>query len=620
MSSDVADFLAGIYPLSGLPGKDLQEAGSRSGQKEVASGEMIPLDHKDHDCLYLIKDGVMQILSDNEVVNTLVAGEFFGYESFYFLPPLGQSAVAAQDATLCVISGDDFRQLLDHDRVNLFFQQKAEIFRSRIQDIQHRRSVSGMDPYMCLTLQDVAVKTPVTVQTDTTVSLAAGIMLQEGSAACLVRQESKFLGIITEQDILKKVVARDLDPKAVTAGKIMSSPLITVGSQELLFQAFSRMVARGVRRLVVQDSGTDPRGIIEERDLLSVKGENPVYLSREISRAGDLTELKNVFQQVRNMVLRSVAEGVGVFQIGRLISDMHHQIQVRVHDLILAEMKEPAPASFCILALGSEGRREQYLATDQDNALIYSEASGKAQMSYLDEFSARFIRALLDLGFPPCPHEVMLNNPKWRMSIDQALDLVDDMAQSADLESIIVTSLLLDMRHVAGDGQLSGMLKSYLFKRIRRSALMLKYMANEAVRFKPPLGFFNKLVVEKSGRNKGRLDIKKGGVFPLTHGIRVLAVEHAVLETSTEERISRLHEQGVFSTGFSAGLRQSLEFLQTLRVRTQAQQIKSRAAPDNFISPDRLSVMERDRLKDCFKVVMEFQSLLNNKYSLRLLT
>ena len=82
MSSDVADFLAGIYPLSGLPGKDLQEAGSRSGQKEVASGEMIPLDHKDHDCLYLIKDGVMQILSDNEVVNTLVAGEFFGYESF----------------------------------------------------------------------------------------------------------------------------------------------------------------------------------------------------------------------------------------------------------------------------------------------------------------------------------------------------------------------------------------------------------------------------------------------------------------------------------------------------------------------------------------------------------
>jgi len=241
-------------------------------------------------------------------------------------------------------------------------------------------------------------------------------------------------------------------------------------------------------------------------------------------------------------------------------------------------------------------------------------------LSFFEDFSSKFIQVLIDLGFPACPHEVMLSNPKWRMSIDQALDLVDDMAQSADMNSIIVTSLLLDMRHVAGDGTLAGMLKSYLFKRIRRSNLLLKYMAHEAVRFKPPLGFFNKLVVDKSGRNKGRLDIKMGGVFPLTHGIRTLAVEHAVLETPTEERISRLHEQGVFSTGFAAGLRQSFEFLQTLRVRTQAQQINSQAIPDNFISPDRLSIMERDRLKDCFKVVMEFQSLLSNKYSLRLLT
>lgn len=620
MSSEVADFLAGIHPLSGLPGKDLEEAGSRSGQKEVPSGEMILLDQKDHDSVYLIQVGLMQILADNEVVDTLVAGEFFGYESFYFSSPLGQSAVAAQDSTLCVISGDDFRHLLGHDPVNLFFQRKAGILRSRVQDIQHWRSVSRMDPYMCLTLKDVSVKAPVTVQADTTVSQAAKIMLQEGTTACLVRREEEFLGIITQQDILKKVVARDLDPGDIAVEAIMSAPLITAGSHELLFQAFSRMVARGIRRLVVQDNGAPPRGIVDERDLLSVKGENPVYLSREIARAANFAELKSIFQQVRNMVLRSVAEGVGVFQIGRLISDMHDQIQVRIYDLLLAEMEQPAPASFCILALGSEGRKEQYLATDQDNALIYSEASGKAQMSFFEEFSARFIRVLLDLGFPACPHEVMLTNPKWRMSIDQALDLVDDMAQSADMNSIIVASLLLDMRYVAGDGRLAGMLKSYLFKRIRRSSLLLKYMANEAVRFKPPLGFFNKLTVDKSGRNKGRLDLKKGGVFPLTHGIRTLSVEHAVLETSTEERISRLHEQGVFSAGFAAGLRQSFEFLQTLRVRNQAQQMKKQAEPDNFISPDRLSDMERDRLKDCFKVVMEFQSLLSNKYSLRLLT
>jgi CBS domain-containing protein len=359
-------------------------------------------------------------------------------------------------------------------------------------------------------------------------------------------------------------------------------------------------------------------GIIEERDLFSVKGENPVYLAGEIASAGTLHALAGVFRRVNQMAIRSLAEGIGVFHVGRLISDMHDQLLIRICDLILMEMGEGPPAPFSFLALGSEGRREQYLATDQDNALVFGDQ--EAAESYFERFAGRFSQALLDVGMPPCPHEVMISNPTWRMPISRWLDVVDALIRKADLDGILRISLLMDMRHVTGDGELAGKLKSYLLKRVSRSPFLLKYMARESLRFTPPIGFFNNFVVDKSGERKGEMDIKKGGVFPLTQGVRTLAAEYSILETSTEERIVRLGEEGVFSPGLSAGLREAYGFFQMLRVRVQAERVREGEKPDNYISPGRLSSLEQDRLKECFKIVIDFQSLIHNKYGLRLLT
>jgi len=619
MNQEITDFLAGIYPFSGLPGQVLEKAGSQAIKEQIPTGRILALDQQGREALYIIMKGSVNIMDGDEAAETLIKGDFFGHEFFFFSSPMGKSAVAVQDSTLIILEKTDFSGILSHDRVNRYFRRKAEIFRSRIQDIQHWRSISRLDPYLRLTLQDVKVRVPVYVQAEATVSEAAKAMLQEKISACLVRQDEDVVGIVTENDILRKIVAMDLDPKVIPVSRIMCSPLITIRSDDLLFQAFSKMVRRGIRRLVIMDSHKEARGIIEERDLLSVKGENPVYLSREISRAGDFGTLKNIFQKAQEMVVRSVSEGIGIFHVGRMISDMHDQIMIRVNDLILAGMEEPAPVSFCIAALGSEGRREQYLATDQDNLLIHAETDHDQSRIFFEKFSGRYIQALLDLGFPPCPNEVMISSSAWRMSIDQWLDTVDEMIHSVDLDGVLKASLMLDMRPVVGDGEQAWTLKSYLVKQLGNSPFMLKYMANEALRFKPPLGFFSHLIVARSGKERGRIDIKKGGVFPVTQGVRTLAAEHGILETSTEKRILRLQDAGVFSAGLAAGIREAYEFFQTLRVRTQVEQVKNDRKPDNLIAPDRLSAMERDRLKDCFKMVMEFQSLLNNKYGLQLL-
>ncbi len=618
MKNKIAAFLAGVYPFSVLPDAELEKAGSLAELYPVLSGEVLNLVQKNQKALYVVQSGTVQILTGNETVDTLIIGDFFGHESFFFPSSLGQSAVAVQDGTLIVISAQVLQEILKHQEAYRYFRHKAEIFRNRVHDLQHWRNISRMDPYLRLTLKDVRVRAPLHIEAGATVSQAAKVMFREKSPTCLVRQDNDFKGIFTESDILKKVVAKDINPENIEVGEIMCSPLITVRSDELLFQAFSRMVRSGIRRLVVLGAEGKPKGIIEERDLLSVKGENPVYLSGEIARAGDFTALGKVFEQVQAMVVRSVGEGIGIFHVGRLVSDMHDQILARVMDLILNETDQP-PSEFCLAVMGSEGRREQYLATDQDNALIYAEDDEEIKI-FFERFAERFTQALLELGFPPCSHQVMINNPAWNMSLDRWLDTVDEMILKGDMHSILKTSLLLDMRPVAGKEQFARMLKNYLFRRAGSSPYMLKYMANEALRFKPPLGFFSNLIVEKSGANKGKMDIKKGGVFPLTQGIRTLSVDHAIQETSTEERIIRLQDAGAFSAGLSAGIREAYEFFQTLRVRTQAEQVRNEEKPDNYIAPDRLSAMERDKLKDCFKIVNEFQSLLYNKYGLHLMT
>ncbi|NCC24228.1 MAG: CBS domain-containing protein [Deltaproteobacteria bacterium] len=480
-------------------------------------------------------------------------------------------------------------------------------------------SDSRLDPYLCLSLADIRLKPPVVVQAGATVLEAARAMLREEAAACLVLRDSETIGILTERDILQKVVAPGKDPAGVLAEEIMGSPLITIRRNDLLFEAFSRMIRHVIRKLVVVDDDLVPVGILEERDLLSAKGENPVYLIGEIAAAKDVATLGQVFRRVGDMAVRSVAEGVGPFQVGRLISDMHDHVLTRVCDLILKELGE-SPSGFSLLTLGSEGRREQYLATDQDNAMILADDQDRDIRDFFGRFAGQFVQALLDLGFPPCPHQVMVSNPDWRMALDRWMDTVDTAVGRADLNDILTISMLVDMRLVTGDRDLFDRLRDYLFKKIKDNPFLLKYMAREALRFSPPLGFFNNIVVEKSGPRKGLTDIKKGGVFPITQGARTLAAEHVVLETSTEDRVLRLAEMGVFSESLASGLLEACAFFQTLRLRFQTERLRAGESPDNLIAPGRLSSLEQEKLKDCFKIVVEFQGLLSNKYKLHLLT
>lgn len=353
--------------------------------------------------------------------------------------------------------------------------------------------------------------------------------------------------------------------------------------------------------------------------LLATRGHDPALLPETIARAESVSALAVLFAKMRDMALCGVDAGIASRTLGLLMSQASDHILARAARIVAGGMDRP-PRDFCLVVLGSEGRREQFFATDQDNGLILAarDVPDAGEEADVDAFSRDFIAALTAIGFPPCENRVMIDNPDWRKTLTDWKETVDDVVREPDGPGILVLSLLADARPVAGDAALCNGLAAHLRRRVAESPVTLGYMAREALRFPPPLSFFNTLTVERSGPDKGGLDIKKGGIFALVQGLRTMALEHRLTAAGTPERLAELAAMGLFSTTLAEKLATAYAFLQTLRIRFQAQAIRQGRTPRNAIFPDSLDDLERDRLKGSLRAVAEFQELVYTRYGLHL--
>ncbi len=533
---------------------------------------------------------------------------------------------------------------------------------------QHATTTDALppDPFLRLKASDVPCPAPVFVHGADTVAQAAQAMAQAGATAALVRtgaehgpegQDAASLGILTERDVLVRVVAAGLDAATLPVSRVMTRQLITAAPDDLLIEAFSRMVRHGVRRLVLLNASGAPAGLLGEGAMLAARGESPLALAAEINAAQDEPALARCFGRLARLAARSVAEGIGSEAVGRLISLMHDRIMSQAWGLALRRIEAiqgPCPAPHAVFVLGSQARREQYLATDQDLGLVYErdpggkpgETGGSAE-AWFAALGEELTRLLLALGFPPCPKRIMLDNPAWRRSRDAWLDLADAITERPDAEGVVTASLLADLRPLpapaqggapagptsplgsasplgpdapAGpDPERAHSLRRDLDARFRGSALLLKCLAREAVRFSPPLGLFRGFSLQKDAKGRGGVDVKRGAVFPITQGAKVLALQHGLPHTGTLERLQALGEAGILPRSMAGGLREACAFAQTLRMRNQASALAHGETPDNTLRPDELGSLDAERLRGAFKLVAELQELLSGCFALHLL-
>lgn len=427
------------------------------------------------------------------------------------------------------------------------------------------------------------------------------------------------VGIMTDRDLRSKVLAGRVDPEKAVVREVMTAPVRSVQEDDTLFEVLYQMSRHRIHRVGVVDQHNRLVGIINESDIIRLQNRSPQKLLRSIDEATTVADLKIIHDNTEELIIFLRGNGVSTKDLVRLISLLNDQITLRLIDNLQRDAFPNLPKGCAYLVLGSEGRREQTLKTDQDNAIIYAADLTAEEIDNVASFSHALIDSLIEIGVPECPGGIMAKNEFWRRNIADWKGAIDNWIASPSGENILNFSMFSDMRTLWGDPGLENELQQHVVQRARENGIFLAHMAANVCRFPPPLGLFGRIRAEKRGQYVGKIDLKKGGIFPITEGIKTLALEVGVLDGSTLDKIQVLLERDVINSKQAGDLEAAFSLLTFFRLRGQIASSVAGRDPDNYIAPSSLNRVERGRLKVALEVVQSFQGSLTSHFQLNML-
>lgn len=437
----------------------------------------------------------------------------------------------------------------------------------------------------------------------------AGEMMRDHHSNALLVNNGDNVGIVTGMNLSKAVIL-GRQPPTIPVGSVAHYDLVTVHPDDFLYTALIEMTKHGKRRVVVKDEDNFI-GILDEIDLLSFLSSHSHIVAVQVDAAKTKDELKEASRDIIRTVRIMHNNGVKVRFISQLVSELTRQILGKLFTLLASDNIK---ANTCLMVMGSEGRGEQIMKTDQDNGIMLRD---DAYLSELDEFRYDFTETLIDFGFPRCPGGIMISTQQWCMTETQyRSDLRRWILMPEDDYAPINLAIFQDAVPVGGDSSMLTDMKEYMFDLLHDNDAYLAGFARAIDTFPTPLGLFFNLITDRSGRKDG-IDVKKGGLFPIVHGVRSLALKHRVPDTGTIERVRRLQERGILERGFSNELVESFSFFMELRLRRQLARLsQEQTGSHNMVYLDELSSLERDLLKDSLFVVKKFKELIRHHFKL----
>jgi CBS domain-containing protein len=446
--------------------------------------------------------------------------------------------------------------------------------------------------------------------------VAAVATMRERNISSLVTIEAcRPVGIITDRDLRNKVVALGRNPAELTVRQVMSSPLITIAESEFLFEALHLLSRHRIHRLAVTGPDNELAGIITDSDILRIQTRSPQQLVREIEEADGLDQLAALHKRVQGLVEHLVSSGVPISELVRLIAHLNDRIMIRLTELVRSQQFPDLTDRFALLVLGSEGRGEQTLTTDQDNALVYADDLSEQQVQELQSFSEALIEAVIRIGIPPCAGGIMANMPQWRHSLQDWRQQLNSWFGTPTPENILKISMVSDMRTLYGDPSLEQALRDQVAGRLVGNDAFLGHMTANLLRFGVPLGWFGRIKTEKPPHS-GLLDLKKAGIFAVTEGVKILALSNGLQMQNTRERVAALQLAGLLSYAEATDLLAVYDSLVQFRLRSQVDDLRADRRPDNLLTIADLNRMELGRLRSALEGVRSFQQLLQMRYRL----
>jgi CBS domain-containing protein len=515
--------------------------------------------------------------------------------------PTGFEARAGEDTLCCRIPADTVRPLLARPDVLRF------VTRSIIRTGREREpSVDPIQRHVATLIRAA----PVLCRPDEPVREAAKRMTAQGSSAVLVRSGGA-LGIVTDRDLRSRVVAAGLSADAPLSA-VMTTPVYAVTGDRLGGEVLLDMLERGIHHVPVLTAAGEVLGVVDDTDLVAAESRKPFLLRREIDQAATVADLTALCADLDQMTVALRDARVAAEHVAAVASVVLDALTRRLIELAVAEASGPAVA-FTWFALGSLARREVAPSSDVDSALGWHDGSDDpAVRDYLGRVAAAVESGLRACGRRPDAHGATASNPLFARSMRSWREAARKLSQDPTREqALILVSVIVDSRPVwtpdgAGD----------VLWEAGAQPDLLRLLARLALSFRPPTGFLREFVVEHSGERKGQLDIKHGGLIPIVDLARWAGMAAGLAGASTAERLRAAEEAGTLDRSDARALGEAFDFIFTLRLDHQVEQLRRGEQPDDFIDPTTLNPLARSYLRSAFRAIASVQSGLANELSL----
>ena len=574
--------------------------------------------------LFIIQRGAVKAeeptrVSLNNLAGTFTEGECFPVGALIARRPTRLRYMAARDTFLYVLEEGAFNRAMEESAAFRAYCTRRLAALLEMSTRGTREAYAGRaanELTMASPLRSALRRGPITLPQTSTVRQVLELMKSRRiGSVVLLDDKGCPAGIFTQTDVLDRVALAGQSLER-PVDEVMTKAPASLPASAALSEAAQLMARRGFRHLLVLE-GEMLAGVISERDLFGLQRLSMQGLRKEIGQADNVDALAFAAREVRGLGTAMLAQGVAAEQITQFVSALNDAVTERA--LVLASRShDVAAVGYCWMGLGSEGRNEQTLATDQDNAIIFPDREGEdreAVRTKLLAFADEVNRTLDACGFPLCKGNIMARNPQWCLALPEWLDRFDDWMRNAAPEALLNATIFFDFRALHGDATLVDRLREFLLDKVKDRPAFLRQMAANALQVRPPLGLFGDIVVEDD--EGGTIDLKRQVARPFVDCARILALSAGVPAVSTVERLRATGPRIRMSEDDVATAVDAFQFVQMLRLRSQdSLERGSGASEPNRLAPDSLNSLDRRILREALRQARKLQNRVALDYQL----
>jgi CBS domain-containing protein len=620
--AEISAFLQAIPPFDTLPESVTLQLVKEINICYVRAKQPLPPNGIEEARLYILRKGALVYTDHNgQLVGKYTEGEICSV----FCRPAQRNEVEVNTEEDTLLYSLDYQTLLslvaDYPQIDAFFMQTAaERLKGKMSKVNEDAIINSSlinNPISQFYHQPV-----LTINSHQSIQEAA-LKMTEKDISCLVVIDDKESGvsapdgIVTDKDIRRRCVAEGLS-FTLPVSEIMTTDMATLPEQSSAYDALMLMTSKRIHHLPItgfSDSGEygELVAMVTITDLMNNEGHNAVNITSIIRKAATINDLIRISKLIPKLQIRMAKLGTSADHIGKSISAITMAFTIRIIEMS-EKINGKAPVLYAWVACGSQARQEQLAHSDQDNALIISDQLQPEHEAWFENLASFVCDGLAACGFILCPGDIMASNPKWRQPQKMWHQYFEQWVNTPSPQALLNGSVFFDFATVHGDDSLLNEVRSKLLAKTKGNSLFLAHLSRNALMLRPPLGFFRDFVLISDGEHKSSLDIKHNGIAPIVDLARIYALAEGIASVNTIERLRKAAGSPSISKESAANLIDAYEFLGILRLEHQANLLQAGKEPNNYLSPKKLSKLEREHLKDAFKVIKALQDSRQSTY------